>query len=73
MIYSDEHGTNGCHLAVLSVDMTLPTISWLLSHPVGVLVVLATSVKISEMTGSSASYPLDSWLIVILHYSSATR
>ena len=33
------------------------------SHSVGVLVVLTTPVKISKMTGYSASYPFNSWCI----------
>ena len=50
MIYEGENGINGCHLAVLSVDVALPATSSLPthplpSHPVGMLRVLAKPVK----------------------------
>ena len=43
-----EHGTNGCHLAILSENIAF-------AHPIGVLVALAT---LSITTGNSASYPV---------------
>ena len=37
----------------------LPTTLWLPTHPIGVLVVLATPVKeVSKMVGNPASYPV---------------
>ena len=55
---------------LFSLDIALPATSWLPAcphaHPTGVLVVLVPPVKISKlskMTGNSASYPLNSWLI----------
>ena len=43
-IYDGENGTNGCHLAVFSVDVAFAhhfEATLLPSHPIGVLVVLA--------------------------------
>ena len=53
MICGDENGTNECHLAAFSVDIALAC-HFMASHhlhsppsvPIGVLVVLGTSVKI---------------------------
>ena len=44
---------------VLVKTEPLPATSWLPSHPVGVLVVLAKPVKkLSKMAGNPASYPV---------------
>ena len=53
---------------VLVKTLPLPATSWLpthpsSSHPVGVLLILATPVKkLSKMAGNSASYSLNSWV-----------
>ena len=66
-MHGGENGPNGCHLAGISEDGALPATSWLptnppLSHPVGVLLVLATPVKnLSKMAGNLASYSPNSW------------
>ena len=47
---------------VLVKTELLPATSWLPSHPVGVLLVLATPVKkLSKMAGNLASYSPNSW------------
>ena len=56
----------GYHLAAFSVDIAFAhhfvgTRPPLTLPSVGVLVVLATPVKLSKMVGNSASYPLNSW------------
>ena len=63
-----ENDTNGCHLAGFSEDVAFarqfvdshppPP-----SHPAGVLLILATPVKLSTMAGNSASYSPNSWWI----------
>ena len=58
-------------LALALIDaiwLALPATSWLParpppSHPIGVLLVLATPVKLSKMAGNSASYSSNSWWI----------
>ena len=59
---SAENGINGNHLAVFSVDIA---ISHHLHYPqlstsIGVLVVLATPLKISKMAGTSDNYTFNS-------------
>ena len=47
---------------VLVKTELLPATLWLPSHPVGVLLVLATPVKkLSKMVGNLASYSPNSW------------
>ena len=66
-ICGGENGTNGCHLAGFSEDVTfachfVATCQPPPSHPIGVLLVLAMPVKkLSEMMGNSASYSANSW------------
>ena len=48
---------------VLVKTLPLPATSWLPPHPVGVLLVLATPVKLSKMAGNSASYSPNSWWV----------
>ena len=63
MTCGGENGTNGSLLAVFSEDVAfahhfvapnMPPPS----HPIGMLVLLATSVKISKMAGNPARYPV---------------
>ena len=64
MLCGGENGTNGCHLAVFSVDIAFSrhfVATHLPSHPIGVLLVLATPTRLSKMTDNSASYSLNSW------------
>ena len=58
------NGTDGHHLVVYSVDVTFGCnfmATHLPSHSIGVLVVLATPVKVSRKAGNSASYPPNIW------------
>ena len=67
MIFGGENDTNGCHLAGFGEDVAfahhfVATHPPPLSHPVGVLLVLAMPVKnLSKMAGNSASYLPNSW------------
>ena len=64
-----ENGTNGCQLTVFSLDVAfarhfLSICPPPCSSPTGVLVILATPVKILyKMVGNSARYTPNSWLI----------
>ena len=64
MTCGGEHGTNTSHFPVFSEDVAfahhfVATYSPPPSHPVGVLVILATLVtKLSKMAGNPASYPV---------------
>ena len=64
MICGGENGTSGSHLAVFSEDLAFSSHFMVprpppISHPIGVLVVLATPAKIlSKMVGNSVSYPV---------------
>ena len=69
MIYEGANDTSGCHLAVFSEDVDL-VYHFVVPHPsplsyrVGVLVVLATLVRmLSKIVGYTASYPFNSWYI----------
>ena len=55
MISGGENVTNGCHLASFGVAFH-PLLTLTPSHPIEVLVELATPVKLSTIVGNSASY-----------------
>ena len=63
MICGGENDTNTCQLAGFSEDVAFACHS-VASHPLGVLLILATPVKkLSKMAENSASYSLNSWWI----------
>ena len=72
VIYGGDNGTNGCDLAGFSEVVTfashfMSTRPPPLSHPIGVLLVLAIPVKnYLKWRENSASYALNSWWIVRL-------
>ena len=63
MTCGDENGTIVSHFPVFSEDAAfayhfMATRPPPHSHPIGVLVVLAVTVKLSKMAGKQASYPV---------------
>ena len=55
MICGGENVTSGCHLAFFGV-VPHPLLTLTSSHPIEILVVMATPVKLSKMVGNSANY-----------------
>ena len=65
MICGVENDISGCHLTVFIVDIAFVLTLWLLTTPIGVLVVLPMSGKISKMAGNGnlVSYSFDSFCV----------
>ena len=66
MIRRGKNGTNGCHLAVLNLDVAFAC-HFVATHPPppysNASGIGYASKKLSKMVDNSACYPLNSWLI----------